>query len=71
MLALVEHMEVAAASLASGKQRIPPQPYNEAAMIGIIAGRVWIMAASSLSGSMRQGIRPKRARAWDNIAACR
>ncbi|STT85734.1 Uncharacterised protein [Klebsiella pneumoniae] len=34
MLVLVERMEVAAA-LAGGKQGIPPQPYNEGAVIGI------------------------------------
>lgn len=40
MLALVERMEVAAAALAGGKQGIPPQPYNEAAVIGIVADTI-------------------------------
>jgi hypothetical protein len=40
MLALVERMEVAAAALAGGKQGIPPTPYNETAVIGIIADTI-------------------------------
>ncbi|AIQ99035.1 hypothetical protein LG71_03535 [Pluralibacter gergoviae] len=40
MLALVERMEVAAAALAGGKQGIPPQPYNEAEVIGIVADTI-------------------------------
>lgn len=40
MLVLVERMEVAAAALAGGKQGIPPQPYNEGAVIGIIADTI-------------------------------
>lgn len=37
MLELVERMEVAAAALAGGKQGIPPNPYNETVVIGIVA----------------------------------
>ncbi|HFS8241946.1 TPA: hypothetical protein ACH2JY_002967 [Klebsiella pneumoniae] len=40
MLALVERMEVAAAALAGGKRGIPPTPYNETAVIGIIADTI-------------------------------
>nr|DAJ70249.1 MAG TPA: Arc-like DNA binding domain protein [Caudoviricetes sp.] len=40
MLALLERMEVAAAALAGGKQGIPPTPYNETAVIGIIADTI-------------------------------
>ena len=37
MLALVERMETAAAALIGGKQGIPPHPYNEQAVIAIVA----------------------------------
>ncbi|WP_413535739.1 hypothetical protein [Rahnella inusitata] len=40
LLALVERMETAAAALAGGKQGIPPHPYNEAAVIHIVAGTI-------------------------------
>ncbi|HBQ5831318.1 TPA: hypothetical protein P9I69_003382 [Klebsiella pneumoniae] len=40
MLELVERMEVAAAALAGGKQGIPPTPYNETAVIGIVADTI-------------------------------
>ncbi|HDL7178376.1 TPA: hypothetical protein PXM65_001320 [Yersinia enterocolitica] len=40
MLALVERMETAAATLAGGKQGIPSHPYNEAAVIEIVAGTI-------------------------------
>lgn len=40
MLALVERMETAAAALVGGKQGIPPRPYNEAAVIQIVAGTI-------------------------------
>lgn len=40
MLALVERMETAAAALAGGKQGIPSHPYNEAAVIQIVAGTI-------------------------------
>ncbi|EKN6079707.1 TPA: hypothetical protein ACV1O4_003426 [Yersinia enterocolitica] len=40
MLALVERMETAAAALAGGKQGIPSHPYNEAAVIQIVAGAI-------------------------------
>ena len=36
MLELVERMEVA-----GGKQGIPPTPYNEATVIGIVADTIW------------------------------
>jgi len=37
MLALVERMEIAAAALVGGKQDIPPHPYNQAAVVEIVA----------------------------------
>lgn len=40
LLSLVERMEAAAAALAGGKQGIPPTPYNEAAVISIVAGTI-------------------------------
>lgn len=40
ILALVERMETAAAALIGGKQGIPPNPYNEAAVIQIVAGTI-------------------------------
>ncbi|UAN20952.1 hypothetical protein KGP25_17460 [Enterobacter sp. JBIWA003] len=68
MLALVERMETAAAALAGGKQGIPPQPYNESAVIRIIAdtirqgfdnGRV---IAERLNEA---GYQTKAGKAWD------
>lgn len=40
ILALVERMETAAAALIGGKQGIPPHPYNEAAVIRIVADTI-------------------------------
>lgn len=40
MLALVERMETAAAALAGGKQGIPPHPYNEVAVLQIVANTI-------------------------------
>lgn len=40
LLALVARMETAAAALVGGKQGIPPRPYNEAAVIQIVAGTI-------------------------------
>ncbi len=40
MLGLVERMEKAAASLIAGKPNIPPKPYNETAVIKIIADTI-------------------------------
>lgn len=37
MLALVEQMETAAAALIVGRSGIPPHPYNEKAVIAIVA----------------------------------
>lgn len=65
MLALVERMETAAAALIVGRSGIPPHPYNEKAVIAIVAqtiGKVWTMAESSLNGSMMQAIRPRMVR---------
>lgn len=68
MLALVERMETAAAALAGGKQGIPPHPYNEAAVIGIVAttiregfdnGRI---IAERLNEA---GYQTKAGKAWD------
>lgn len=68
MLELVERMEVAAAALAGGKQGIPPQPYNEAAVLQIVAdtiregldnGRI---IAERLNDA---GYQTKMGKAWD------
>lgn len=40
MLALVERMETAAAALVIGKQGVPPHPYNESAVIRIVADTI-------------------------------
>ncbi len=68
LLALVERMEAAAAALAGGKQGIPPQPYNEAAVFQIVAdtiregldnGRI---IAERLNDA---GYQTKAGKAWD------
>ena len=68
LLALVERMEVAASALAGGKQGIPAQPYNEAAVLEIVAdtiregldnGRI---IAERLNES---GYQTKAGKAWD------
>lgn len=68
MLALVERMETAAAALVSGKQGIPPHPYNEAMVIRIVAdtiregfdnGRI---IAERLNDA---GYQTKAGKAWD------
>lgn len=68
MQGLVERMELAAAALAGGKQGIPPTPYNEAAVIGIVAetiregfdnGRI---IAERLNEA---GYQTKAGKAWD------
>nr|WP_309472993.1 hypothetical protein [Escherichia coli] len=73
MLGLVERMEKAAASLIAGKPNIPPKPYNETAVIKIIAdtiqqgfdnGRV---IAERINEA---GYQTKAGKAWD-IAECR
>lgn len=40
ILSLVERMETAAAALAGGKQGIPPHPYNEAAVLRVVADTI-------------------------------
>lgn len=40
LLALLERMETAAAALVGGKQGIPPNPYNESAVIRIVADTI-------------------------------
>ncbi|HEJ9057505.1 TPA: hypothetical protein SML50_001771 [Serratia fonticola] len=68
MLALVERMETAAAALIVGKSGIPPHPYNEKAVIAIVAqtigegldnGRV---IAERLNEA---GYQTKGGKAWD------
>ncbi|MGA8120393.1 hypothetical protein [Rouxiella badensis] len=68
MLALVERMETAAAALAGGKKGIPPHPYNEVAVLQIVAntirdgfdnGRV---IAERLNEA---GFQTKAGKAWD------
>ncbi|EAB5376860.1 hypothetical protein NU34_000530 [Salmonella enterica subsp. enterica] len=68
MLALVERMEAAAAALAGGKQGIPPIPYNEAAVINIVAGTIrdgfdnGRIIAEKLNEA---GYQTKAGKAWD------
>ena len=68
LLVLVERMEVAASALAGGKQGIPAQPYNEAAVLEIVAdtiregldnGRI---IAERLNDA---GYQTKAGKAWD------
>ncbi|WP_314141034.1 hypothetical protein [Buttiauxella noackiae] len=68
LLALVERMETAAAALVGGKQGIPPRPYNEAAVLKIVAdtiregldnGRI---IAERLNDA---GYQTKMGKAWD------
>lgn len=68
MLALVERMETAAAALIVGKSGIPPHPYNEKAVIAIVAqtigegldnGRI---IAERLNEA---GYQTKAGKAWD------
>lgn len=68
MLALVERMEMAAAALVAGKSGIPPHPYNEKAVIAIVAqtigegldnGRI---IAERLNDA---GYQTKGGKAWD------
>ncbi|UAN51401.1 hypothetical protein KGP26_27705 [Serratia sp. JSRIV002] len=68
MLALVERMETAAAALVAGKSGIPPHPYNEKAVIAIVAqtigegldnGRI---IAERLNDA---GYQTKGGKAWD------
>jgi len=68
LLALVERMETAASALAGGKQGIPPHPYNEAAVLQIVAdtiregldnGRI---IAERLNDA---GYQTKMGKAWD------
>lgn len=68
MMALVERMETAAAALIGGKQGIPPRPYNESAVIRIVAvtirdgfdnGRI---IAERLNEA---GYQTKAGKAWD------
>ena len=40
ILSLVERMETAAAALMGGKQGIPPHPYNEAAVLRVVADTI-------------------------------
>ena len=40
ILSLVERMEMAAAALIGGKQGIPPHPYNEAAVLRVVADTI-------------------------------
>lgn len=68
MLALVERMETAAAALAGGKQGIPPTPYNEAAVIDIVASTIregfdnGRIIAEKLNEA---GYQTKAGKAWD------
>ena len=68
MLALVERMEVAAAALAGGKQGIPPQPYNEAEVIRIVADtiRQGLDNGRIIAERLNEaGYQTKAGKAWD------
>lgn len=68
MLALVERMEVAAAALVGGKQGIPPQPYNETAVIGIVADtiRQGLDNGRIIAERLNEaGYQTKAGKAWD------
>lgn len=68
LLALVERMETAAAALIGGKQGIPPHPYDEAAVIQIVAGTIregfdnGRVIAERLNDA---GYQTKAGKAWD------
>jgi hypothetical protein len=68
MLALVERMETAAAALVAGKSGIPPHPYNEKAVIAIVAQTIWEgldngrVIAERLNEA---GYQTKGGKAWD------
>ncbi len=68
MLDLVERMEVAAAALAGGKQGIPPIPYNETAVIGIVADtiREGLDNGRIIAERLNEaGYQTKAGKAWD------
>ncbi|WP_314139874.1 hypothetical protein [Buttiauxella noackiae] len=68
LLALVERMETAAAALSGGKQGIPPHPYNEAAVLQIVAATIregldnGRIIAERLNDA---GYQTKMGKAWD------
>ncbi|WMT16043.1 hypothetical protein [Serratia fonticola] len=68
MLALVERMETAAAALIGGKPGIPPHPYNEKAVVAIVAQTIWEgldngrIIAERLNDA---GYQTKGGKAWD------
>ena len=68
MLALVERMETAAAALVGGKQGIPPNPYNESAVIRIIADTIdeGFDNGRIISERLNEaGYQTKAGKAWD------
>lgn len=68
MLALVERMETAAAALARGKQGIPPKPYNESAVMEIIADtiRQGLDNGRIIAERLNEaGYQTKAGKAWD------
>ncbi|EKY0662432.1 TPA: hypothetical protein ACT2TS_002478 [Citrobacter braakii] len=68
MLALVERMEMAAAALFGGKQGIPPQPYNEPAVIEIVADTIRQGLGNGRIIAQRlneAGYQTKAGKAWD------
>ena len=68
LLALVERMEIAAAALTVGKQGIPPHPYNQDAVIQIVAATIregfdnGRIIAERLNDA---GYQTKAGKAWD------
>lgn len=68
LLALVERMETAAAALVGGKQGIPPRPYNEAAVLKIVADtiREGLDNGRIIAGRLNDaGYQTKMGKAWD------
>lgn len=61
-------MELAAAALAGGKQGIPPQPYNETAVIGVVADtiRQCLDNGRIIAERLNEaGYQTKAGKAWD------
>lgn len=68
LLSLVERMETAAAALVVGKQGIPPHPYNEAAVVSVVAQTIRDGLDNGRIISERinaAGYQTKAGKAWD------
>lgn len=68
MLALVKRLETAAAALVAGKSGIPPHPYNEKAVIAIVADtiREGLDNGRIIAERLNEaGYQTKAGKAWD------